>query len=397
MRPRLCISLLVGCLFFAMGIPAGFAGERDLAPDARSAVLIDEDTGTVLFEKNSRDKLPPASITKIMTMLLVMEDLDAGKIRLDEKVRVSEHAASMGGSQIFLEPGEQMTVRDLLKAVAIASANDASVALAEHLAGTEEAFVERMNQRAKELGMTDTRFQNATGLSEPEHVTSARDIAIMSRELLKHPEITGYTRIYQDYLRKDTKKPFWLVNTNRLVRFYPGVDGLKTGYTSEAKYCLSATAKRGNFRVIAVVMGEPDPKTRNRDISRMLDFAFSRYTNHVVYKKGDLIGEVRVSGGDPHRLAVRSPQQLSILMKKGERAGEYKRKVLWENLKAPVRQGQKLGTVLIEKDGKKVAEMEIQSPREIPRAGLWTTIKRVTKGVLFFPEDARAPEEERAG
>jgi D-alanyl-D-alanine carboxypeptidase (penicillin-binding protein 5/6) len=254
-----------------------------------------------------------------------------------------------------------------------------------------------MNDRARELGMTDTRFQNPTGLSEPEHYTSARDIAIMSRELLKHPEITEYTRIYQDYLRKDTKKPFWLVNTNRLVRFYPGVDGLKTGYTSEAKYCLAATAKRGDFRLIAVVMGEPDTKARNRDVSRMLDFAFSQYTNHVVYKKGDPIGEVRISGGDPYKLAIRSPHQLSILMKKGEKAGEFNRKVLWENLKAPVRQGQKMGTVRIEKDGKTVAEMDLRSPRDIPRAGLWTTIKRVTKGVLFYPEDAKAPEEEKAG
>lgn len=397
MRSRVCISLLIGCLFFAMGVPKGFAEEQDLAPDARSAVLIDEDTGTVLFEKNSRDRLPPASITKIMTMLLVMEDLDAGKIQLDEKVRVSEHAASMGGSQIFLEPGEQMTVRDLLKAVAIASANDASVALAEHLAGSEEAFVKRMNERAKALGMTDTRFQNTTGLSEPEHYTSARDIAIMSRELLKHSEITNYTRIYQDYLRKDTKKPFWLVNTNRLVRFYPGVDGLKTGYTSEAKYCLAATAKRGDFRLIAVVMGEPDTKARNRDVSRMLDFAFSQYTNHVVYKKGEPIGEVRIAGGDPYKLLVRSPQPLSILMKKGEKAGEFDRKIVWENLKAPVRQGQKLGTVRIEKEGEKVAEMEIRSPQEIPRAGLWTTIKRVMKGVFFYPEDARVPEGGKAG
>lgn len=393
MRSRVCISLFIGCLLFAAGIPEGFAEGQDLAPDARSAVLIDADTGTVLFEKNSRDRLPPASITKIMTMLLVMEDLDAGKIRLDEKIRVSEYAASMGGSQIFLEPGEQMTVRDLLKAVAVASANDASVALAEHLAGTEEAFVKRMNERARELGMTDTRFQNSTGLSEPEHYTSARDIAIMSRELLKHPEITNFTRIYQDYLRKDTKKPFWLVNTNRLVRFYPGVDGLKTGYTSEAKFCLSATAKRGNFRVIAVVMGEPDTKMRNRDVSRMLDFAFSQYTNHVVYKKGDPIGEIRISGGDPHKLTVRSPQQLSILMKKGEKAGAFERKILWENLRAPVRQGQKMGVVRIEKDGKTVAEMEIKSPRDIPRASLWTTIKRVTKKALFYPEDAKAPEE----
>jgi D-alanyl-D-alanine carboxypeptidase len=262
------------------GAPAASQdGAVKLAPSARSAILMDADSGTIIFEKNSHDRLPPASITKIMTMLLVMEALDEGRIKLTDKVTASEYAASMGGSQIFLEAGEEMTVEDLLKGVAIASGNDASVALAEKIAGTEQEFVRMMNERAQQLGLKNTHFVNANGLPAENHYTSAYDIAVMSRELLKHPEITKFTGLYQDYLRKDTDKPFWLVNTNKLVRFYAGADGLKTGYTSEAKFCLSATAKRDDFRVIAVVMGEPDTKTRNAEVSQMFDYAFAMFTN----------------------------------------------------------------------------------------------------------------------
>ncbi|GGE10825.1 D-alanyl-D-alanine carboxypeptidase DacF [Marinithermofilum abyssi] len=393
MRLRMFVLPLLFCLVFTLIPPQVWAGEGGLAPQARSAILLDADSGTVLYQKNIDEKLSPASITKIMTMLLVMEALEQGKVSYNDKVRISEHAASMGGSQIFLEPGEQMEVKDLLKGVAIGSANDASVALAEHLAGTEEAFIERMNQRAKELGMTHTRFQNPNGLPAPDHYTTARDIAIMSRELLKYPEITKYTRIYQDYLRQDSNKPFWLVNTNRLVRFYEGMDGLKTGFTAAAKYCLSATAKRGNFRVIAVVLGEPTSKARNREISRMLDYAFSQYTNHVVYKKGDPIGTVRLDKGEERDLLIRAPHQFSVLIKKGENHKDYTRKVVLTARLAPVKKGQTIGEVLLEKQGKRIAEMKLAAPRDVQRAGLWTLMKRTTKSFFFFPEEAKALEQ----
>ncbi len=243
---KMVISTL---LMLMLAVPTAWAEEKpaekpvDLAPNAASAVLIDVDTGTVIFDKNKDAKLPPASITKIMTMLLIMEALDQGKIKMDEKVRTSEYAASMGGSQIFLEPGEEMTVQDMLKGIAMASGNDASVAMAEKIGGSEEAFVQMMNARAKELGMNNTHFVNPNGLPADNHYSSAYDIALMSQELLKHEEITQFTGQYQDYLRKETPKPFWLVNTNKLVRFYSGADGLKTGYTSEAKFCLSLRPK----------------------------------------------------------------------------------------------------------------------------------------------------------
>ncbi|MBA4495695.1 D-alanyl-D-alanine carboxypeptidase family protein [Paenactinomyces guangxiensis] len=393
MYRRTGIALLAFCLAFTLFLPKTFAKtEQDLASSAVSAVLMDADTGTILFEKNSHQKLPPASITKVMTLLLVMEALDEGKISLKDKVRISENAASMGGSQIFLEPGETMSVQDLLKAVAVASANDASVALAEFLGGTEQHFVQMMNDKAKKLGLKNTHFQNTNGLPAEDHYSSAYDIAVMSRELLKHPEITRYTGIYQDYLRQQSKKPFWLVNTNKLVRYYQGVDGIKTGYTSEAGFCLSATAKRGNFRVIAVVMGEPDVKKRNQEVSGMLDYAFNQYTSHLVYKKGDLIAEKEIDKGDPETIKIRASHSFSILVKKGDDGKGITKSVIWKELKAPIHKGEILGKIEFSKNGRKIAEMEIISAKEVKEANLWSSVKRVVNRVLFLPRETEEKE-----
>jgi D-alanyl-D-alanine carboxypeptidase (penicillin-binding protein 5/6) len=363
--------------------------ETDLAPNSVSAVMIDASTGKVLYEKNSHKPLPPASITKLMTMLLVMEAVDDRKITLKDMVRVSEHAASMGGTQIFLEPGEQMSVHDLLKGVAIASANDASVALAEYIGGTEENFVSTMNKRAKELGLKNTHFQNSNGLPADEHYSSAYDIAIISRELLKHPRVTQYTGVYQDYLRQNSKKPFWLVNTNKLVRFYPGLDGLKTGFTSEARFCLSASAKRNHLRIIAVVMGEPDAKTRNQEISGMLDYAFNHYTSHLLYKKGDVIAEKTIEKGDPEVVRIRANQPFSLLMKKGEKVSDYKQRWEWRKLKAPISKGDVLGKIQFLKDGKVAAELELVSAVDVEKANLWSSLKQVLKDVLYLPSNIK--------
>lgn len=357
----------------------------DLAPSAKSALLMDADTGTILFEKNKDEKLPPASITKIMTMLLIMEALDEGKITLDEMVRTSEYAASMGGSQIFLEPGEEMSVRDLLKGIAMASGNDASVALAEKIAGTEEQFVQMMNQRAKELGMTNTNFVNANGLPAEDHYTTAMDIAIMSRELMKHEEIAEFTSLYQDYLRKDTNKPFWLVNTNKLVRFYPGVDGLKTGYTSEAKFCLSATAKRDNFRVIAVVLGAPDTKTRNAEVSAMFDYAFAQFQNYALIKDGEEIGTIKVEKGEQETIDLVADHQYSILLKKGEKTDDIRYELVYdEHLKAPIAIGQKIGKIVVYKGEEAIQEYAIESPVNVKEASWWVLLKRTTSKLFFI-------------
>jgi serine-type D-Ala-D-Ala carboxypeptidase (penicillin-binding protein 5/6) len=386
----LCFFVMCVAFFSPMAVAANEKSapnqkEMNFAPRATSAILMEADTGTVLFEKNAHQKLPPASITKVMTLLLIMEALDRGEIKLTDKVRTSERAASMGGSQIFLQPGEEMTVDDMIKGIAVASGNDASVAMAEHLGGTEEAFVARMNERAKQLGMKNTHFVNSNGLPAADHYSSAMDIAIMSRELLKHELITKYTGIYQDYLRKDSDNPFWLVNTNRLVRFYEGVDGLKTGYTSEAKYCLTATAKRNNMRVIAVVMGEPDTKTRNAEVSTLFTYAFTHFQVLPIYKKGEVVQPITVDKGKDPKVNVITPQSVSLLMKRGESPDHFTREVVLNpTVHAPVSKDQIVGHIFIRtKEGKEVSRIDLYPEQSIEKAGMWEILKRTTKNVLI--------------
>ncbi|WP_010498990.1 D-alanyl-D-alanine carboxypeptidase family protein [Paenibacillus elgii] len=382
----ICIQLLLlVALPSAMAEEAKRAQPVELAPNAVSSVIIDADSGTVIHDKNKDARLPPASITKIMTMLLIMEALDQGKLKLDEKVRTSEYAASMGGSQIFLEVGEEMTVRDMLKGIAMASGNDASVAMAEKIAGTEQAFVRMMNERAAQLGMKNTHFVNPNGLPAENHYSSAYDIALMSKELLKHEAITQYTGLYQDYLRKESPKPFWLVNTNKLVRFYSGADGLKTGYTSEAKFCLSATAKRDNLRVISVVMGEPDTKTRNAEVTRMFDYAFSQYTNLPIYKTGDSLGDLRIGKGEAPVVPLTATHPYSLLLKKGEAADGIRHEVqLRTDLKAPIAAGDSIGKIVVYKGDQVLTEFALESPVNVKKAGWWTLTKRTAKRMFFL-------------
>lgn len=360
--------------------PAIAAEEKssiDLANEAKSAILIERDTGTVLFDKNSNEQLPPASMTKIMTMLLIMEAIDSGKLKMDEKIRTSEYAASMGGSQIFLEPGEEMTTEELLKAIAIGSANDASVALAERIAGSEEAFVEMMNKKAKELGLKNTKFQNSTGLPAEDHYSTAYDMAMMAKELLKYEEITKFTSIYEDYLRENTDKKFWLVNTNRLVKFYPGVDGLKTGYTADAKYCLTATAEKDGMRLIAVVFGAPTSKVRNAQVSKMLDYAFSQFETHPVYEKNSPLGKVKVSKGKKKTVDAVTDEQISLLTKKGDDvSGVEKKIILDEKIKAPVKKGDEIGKIQLRADGKLLVESPLVAKEDVEKAGWWGLYKR---------------------
>ena len=366
-------------LIFSLTIQPVSAEEKqkELSEDSRSAILIERDTGKVLYDKNSDEKLPPASMTKVMTMLLIMEALDSGQISMKEKVRASDYAASMGGSQIFLEPGEEMTVKEMLLGIAIASANDASVAMAEKISGSEEAFVAKMNERAKELGLKNTKFQNTTGLTAKGHYSTAHDMAVMAKELLKHEQITDFTKLYESYLREDSKKKFWLVNTNKLVRFYPGVDGLKTGFTSEAKYCLTVTAKKDGMRVIAVVFGAPTSKSRNDQIAKMLDYAFSQYDTHPLYKKGENLGKVKVSKGNIKEIHAETGEPVSLLTKKGDKAEDFTTEVkLDKNLKAPVKKGEKVGKIVIQKDGKKLAESTLVAEKTVKKASWWQLYKR---------------------
>jgi serine-type D-Ala-D-Ala carboxypeptidase (penicillin-binding protein 5/6) len=382
------VSLICLQLCTLLLLPQAFADERkaqavDLTPNAQSAILMDADTGTVILDKNKDAKLPPASITKIMTMLLIMEAIDQGKIKMDEKVRASEYAASMGGSQIFLEPGEEMTVQEMLKGIAMASGNDASVAMAEKIAGSEENFVQMMNERAQQLGMKNTHFSNCNGLPVENHYTTANDIAIMSKELLKHEEITKFTGVYQDYLRKESASPFWLVNTNKLVRFYSGADGLKTGYTSEAKFCLSATAKRDNLRVIAVVLGEPNTKTRNAEVTKLFDFAFAQYSNYPLFKTGDSLGNFRINKGQVSTVPLVAKQNYSILIKKGEATQNIRHELQFDpNLRAPIALGQSIGKIIVYNGDVVLAEYPLESPVAVNKASWWKLFKRTTSNLF---------------
>ncbi|MFD2214164.1 D-alanyl-D-alanine carboxypeptidase family protein [Metabacillus endolithicus] len=373
-----CLTLITMLLSVTPMALANESTTAELADKAKSAVLIERDTGTILYDKNSDEKLPPASMTKIMTMLLIMESLDKDQITWDEKVRTSEYAASMGGSQIFLEPGEEMTVEQMLKGIAIGSGNDASVAMAEKIAGSVDEFVNMMNKKVEELGLKNTHFKNPTGLPEADHYSSAHDMALMAKELLKYEEITNFTGKYEDYLREGTDKKFWLVNTNRLVKFYPGVDGVKTGFTNEAKYCLTATAKKDNMRVIAVVFGADTPKDRNAQVMKMLDYAFSQYQTHPLFEKDHVLTKTKVSKGSEKEVNVMTSEPISVLTKKGEKVDDVEQEIVMKkDIKAPVKKGDELGALQLLKDGKVIAESELIAEKDIDEAGWWTLFKRV--------------------
>jgi D-alanyl-D-alanine carboxypeptidase (penicillin-binding protein 5/6) len=383
MRMKRFVSFIVtSFLLTSLWSPsAAFAAEEkknaDVVSNVKSAILIERDTGTVLYEKNSNEELPPASMTKIMTMLLIMEALDQGKLTWNEKIRASEYAASMGGSQIFLEPGEEMTTKEMLRGIAIGSGNDASVAMAERIAGSEEAFVDMMNAKSKELGLKHTFFKNTTGLPVNGHYSTAADMAVMAKELLKYEDITKFTGMYEAYLRENTDKKFWLVNTNKLVRFYPGVDGLKTGFTAEAKYCLTATAQKDGMRVIAVVFGAPTSKERNAQVTKMLNYAFAQYQTHPMFKRNQTIGEAKISKGKEKSVDAVTSEPLSLLTKKGEKTEDVKQKViLAKNLNAPIKKGDQVGTIKLIKGEKVILESPLVANKEVKEAGWWTLYKR---------------------
>lgn len=359
--------------------------EANIAEDAKSAILIERDTGEVLFDKNSEEKLPPASMTKIMTLLLIMEALETGELKKDETIRVSERASSMGGSQIFLEAGEEMSVDDLLKGIAVASGNDASVAVAERLAGSEEAFADKMNRKAKELNLKNTHFENATGLPADNHYSTSQDMAIIAKELLKYESITDYTSIYEDYLRKGEENEFWLVNTNKLVKSYPGVDGLKTGFTDEAKYCLTATAKKEDMRAVAVVMGAETTKKRNETVTGMLDYAFNHYETEKLFEKGQTITTMEDFKAEEKNIKIKASQSVSTLHKKGEQAEEITTAVkLDDKLDLPMKKGDQAGTLIVNKGDEVLSETPLIVDKPIHPASYFTLLKRSVQSMTKY-------------
>ncbi len=347
--------------------------------NCKSAILMEASSGAVLFEQNSDEALPPASVTKVMTLLLVMEAIEAGKISYTETVRASANACSMGGSQIFLEEGEEMSVEDLVKSVVIASANDAAVALAEHIAGSEEAFVAEMNKKAAELGMKNTTFENTNGLDDTveKHLTSARDIAIMSRELIKYPKITEFSSIWMDSIRGGS---FGLTNTNRLVRFYKGATGLKTGSTAKAGFCITATAERGGMTLIAVIMGAESRDIRNAAATKLLDFGFANYS--VFTKKGESFAGIPVKKGINQAVGGASCD-FSCILNKGEAANIKSEIALPEFLEAPVKKGDVIGQVIYKSGEKEIGRSDILATEESEKltysAMLWLFLQKIAQ------------------
>ena len=377
---------MLALLVFGLFIPCVHAENDSLNLSSESAILMDAESGKILYEKNIQEKLPMASMTKIMSMLLIMESINAGNLNYEETVLISENASGMGGSQVFLQAGEEYTVNDLLKCIAVSSANDAVVAMAEKISGSIDAFVELMNKRAKELGANNTNFVNPHGLDDDNHYSTAYDMALIAKELLKHEEVLKYTSIYEDYLTKPDGSQVWLVNTNRLVRFYDGVDGLKTGYTTEAGYCLTATAKKEDLRLISVVMKAPSAEDRSSDTSTLLSYGFNSFKSNVIYSKDDSLGSVRVEKGKISEVDVYLKEDATEILSVTEKPADYTFNIKVDKIEAPVKANTVIGTSeIIDNNGNIIDEVDIIVKEDIESAGFFDYLKRsfklITSGI----------------
>lgn len=373
------IILTLTILLFPLSVKAN---EIDLAPSATSAIIIEASTGNIIYEKNIYEKLPPASMTKMMSMLLIMETIEKGNLKWDDMITASANASSMGGSQIFLEAGEKMSVNDLLKGIAIGSGNDATVAMAEKIAGTEANFVKLMNDKAKSLGLKNTNFKNTTGLDAENHYSSAYDMSLIAKELVKHNKILEFSSIYEDYLRQGTDKSFWLVNTNRLIRYYQGLDGLKTGFTKEAGYCLTATAKKDNMRLITVVMKEPDSNIRNSETTSMLDYGFSNYGIDKVLSTNSILAKIKLDLADKLEVEVVPTEDVNILNNKNENKRNITYEVNLLKVDAPIKVGDIVGTINIIENNKKIMEVNLTVKEDIKKANIFKVFIRNLQDIV---------------
>ena len=399
MKRKICFCLLFICFLFSKScfatyvtIPTwsesavvettGEVGENFLELNCESAILISQDTGEVLYDHNSHEQLRPASVTKIMTILLIMEEIDSGRLSYEDKISCSEEASSMGGSQIWLDTSEELTVDEMLKAICVVSANDCTVAMAERIAGSEESFVDRMNQRAKELGMNDTVFKNCHGIDEDGHVTSSYDISLMSRELLNnHPNITKYTTIWMDSLRDGKSE---LVNTNKLIRNYQGATGLKTGSTSLALFNLSASATRDNLSLIAVVMRAPTTKDRFSCAKKLLDYGFSTYQYKEFSKKDEKVMEVNVGKGDKDKLSVKFSDSFGTMCKKNEDFELVQEIVIEKMVDAPIKENQVLGKVIFKNGENVLGEVNLVSCENVEKISFITQTKKILQKWFYL-------------
>ena len=376
MKARICVFLLALSFVFQCTVNAETKID---GIEAKSAILIEADTGSVLYEMNADERLPIASVTKIMTMLLIMEAVDEGVISLDDMVTVSENAMSYGGSTMFLEAGEELSVNDMLKGIAVASANDGSVAMAEHLSGSETAFVDKMNEKAKSLGMSNTNFINTNGLDEDGHYSSARDVSIMSKELLKHKKITDYTSIWTDELRGGK---FQLANTNKLIRFYNGANGLKTGSTSEALCCLSASAKRDDMQLIAVVLGAPTSEKRFNSARELLNFGFANYKLDKLVTQNEFIADADVVNGTKKTVRAIAKSNKVKLTEKSNIKEIQKNILLDSEIEAPIKKGETVGVLEFLSEGTIIDKVEIVASEDIEKKGVFRIITDIVIGFM---------------
>jgi len=380
---KFCVILLLMVLIFPINIYA----EEDLLKNAKSGLLIEESTGEILYQKNKDDRVAVASMTKMVAQIIILENIEKGTLSWDEIIKVSKNAADMGGSQIWLQYGEEMSVRDLMKGISMASANDATVALAERIAGTEEAFVKQMNDKVKELGLKNTNFVNPTGLDEDNHYSSAYDMAMIARELLRHKEILEFSSVYEDYIRVDTPNKFWVVNTNKLIRFYDGADGLKTGFTDDAGYCMAVTAKRDGMRLIAVVLGEETGSVRNEETSVLLDYGFNLYKVDVVKNKDDIITEINIEKGTKDKINAVVDEDLLVLKKKSELSKQYDIETKINEIKLPINKGDVLGKVLVKDGNKTIRQANLIASEKVEKLGyfrtIWETLQNILSGNMI--------------
>ncbi|MBQ4262706.1 MAG: D-alanyl-D-alanine carboxypeptidase [Bacilli bacterium] len=370
--------LLFTLLFFIINNKIN--AEMILAPNSQSAILIEASTGKIIYEKEKDEKRSPASMTKIMTFLLTVEALENGQIKLTDKVLISKNASGMGGTQIFIEEGTYVTVEDLIKGLGIASANDAAVALAEYIGGTEDNFISMMNKRAKELGCKNTNFKNPHGLDEEEHYSSAYDMSLMAKELVKHDYALQISSTYEEYINVSGEN-HWLVNTNKLVKFYKGIDGLKTGYTDKAKYCLTATMNKNNMRLISVVMGADTKDNRTADTISMMEYGNNMYTSKTIYKKEDITGKINIKNSVNRKAKYTLEEDINIITEKTRKEIDYTSEILLDDVKAPLKKGDKVGTLKLNVDNNTL-EYNLVVTEDIEKASFMQTYFNLLKDII---------------
>lgn len=370
--------LLFTLLFFIINNKIN--AEMILAPNSQSAILIEASTGKIIYEKEKDEKRSPASMTKIMTFLLTVEALENGQIKLTDKVLISKNASGMGGTQIFIEEGTYVTVEDLIKGLGIASANDAAVALAEYIGGTEDNFISMMNKRAKELGCKNTNFKNPHGLDEEEHYSSAYDMSLMAKELVKHDYALQISSTYEEYINVSGEN-HWLVNTNKLVKFYKGIDGLKTGYTDKAKYCLTATMNKNNMRLISVVMGADTKDNRTADTISMMEYGNNMYTSKTLYKKEDITGKINIKNSVNRKAKYTLEEDINIITEKTRKEIDYTSEILLDDVKAPLKKGDKVGTLKLNVDNNTL-EYNLVVTEDIEKASFMQTYFNLLKDII---------------